>query len=207
MMKTVKILLILVILLISGFVSYILFKSLMKEDITVKEEITQEESVSGDVEDFSVKLSLEQNGFSYLNETGIISLKIDTMIYEIPGLDVKITYSPELLEIESIDNGDLENYLVKDIDKENGVITISATNGPESLFKGTGVVANFNVRYLEVGTTVLEFDENVQDTNVPLVGGVSADLELNSLNVYIVERSDEELEVDFELGMMERGER
>lgn len=191
-MKPAKILIIAVILALSGTVSYFLFKELMKEDNTTENTTEeQEEEIQETEDEFKVKLSLEQQGTANLNETGTITLKIDTSMYEIPGLDVVLTYDPTIIEVQSVDNGILENYLVKEINSDLGIITISAVTSPGNLFKGTGTITTLNVKYLKIDQTQMVISEDSEKTNVPLVGGTSSPLELENLTINITEKTDQ----------------
>lgn len=191
-MKSAKILIIAVILALSGTVSYFLFKELMKDDELIEDNNSTSEGQVTDeeTEEFKVKLSLEQQGVAVPNETGVVSLKIDTTMHEVPGIDVVLYFEPSYIEVQSIDNGVFESYMVKEIDQDMGKVTISAITSPEDLFQGTGVVANLNVKYLKTGETGLFIEDNDESTNVPLVGGESADLELGTLMVSINEKSE-----------------
>lgn len=104
-----------------------------------------------------------------------VVVKIDTASQNVTGADAVINYNPDLLEVESIDNGGFFPLFGKHYELNNQKIYITGFFAEKNQTKnGTGVFAKMTLKALKNGATNLSFacvEKSLADTNVVSVTG------------------------------------
>lgn len=118
---------------------------------------------------------------------------VDTVGQAAHGTGVKINFDPEVLELTSIEAGNIfGDYPVVSFDNNEGKIIVSAiSSSVQNAFVGRGVFATLNFKAIKKGGTAIEFDfepGSTSDSNIAVVTGNGDILkQVNSLLVTITE--------------------
>lgn len=98
------------------------------------------------------------------------TIKIDTAGKNVSGADAVIEYNPELLEVETIENGGFFALFGKHYELNNQKIYITGFFAEKNQTKsGTGVFAKLTMKALKNGATSLQFtcaNQSLSDTNI-----------------------------------------
>lgn len=104
-----------------------------------------------------------------------LTVKIDTSGQSVTGADAVIDYNPELLEVETIENGGFFPLFGKHYELNNQKIYITGFFTEKNQTKnGSGVFAKLSLKALKNGISNLQFscvNKSLSDTNIINVSG------------------------------------
>lgn len=99
-----------------------------------------------------------------------VTIKIDTASFSVTGADAVLDYNPELLEVETIENGGFFSLFGKHYELSSQKIYITGFFTEKNQTKnGMGVFAKLTLKALKNGATSLQFscvNKSLSDTNV-----------------------------------------
>lgn len=125
-----------------------------------------------------------------LEEDISVKISINTVNFEIDGMDVVLNYNPQELKFQKIDTSEsVFSIFPSPSINEEGKIKFSALVSPQQKFQGEGEVAIVLFQAIQEGETELYFDFELGstiDSNVALSGQGKDILEkVNSLKIKI----------------------